>query len=271
MNQDQEHPAKKDHTPPAGSSALSRRSFLQKVGAVTLGALAAQISIPASLRATLTQEKALFQEATRILTSSPLTQQALRYLSAQGLQFDMSRVSGFLRDDRAPELVGLYLPSTSSPPGVGNVLIPTVDLRTGHLSALSFSKYWCVDDELHSSTLMWDGSGQLVEFQQSILLNETTLTTSLIETLESEPDRATPHISPGKGFQGNSCTPSCSTVCGPWMYDGCCSWTRCDGYTYYCTEVRVARTCTRYCLTYDCYEKRDTYRETACVRQACPA
>lgn len=117
---------------------LSRRKFLEILGATTVAAIAANVSIPSSIATAASGDRVDFAKALAIVVESPLYRQAIDELEAKGFLFDLKK-NTFQGAPKEPDLVGIVLAQTKTPSRkTGADIALTVSLREEALHAVNY-------------------------------------------------------------------------------------------------------------------------------------
>jgi hypothetical protein len=125
-----------------GAPGLSRRSFLKRIGAVALGAVAASALTPEDIQAATTVNKRTFIKASNIALGSQLYTRAVNELAALGFVIDSSKSLDFntlLTSPEYPALVGLVFTPIKSPGYDRSQLFMTIDLTTSTAKAANYT------------------------------------------------------------------------------------------------------------------------------------
>jgi hypothetical protein len=194
-----------------GAPGLSRRSFLKRIGAVALGAVATSALTPADIQAASAANKRNFKQALTIALGSPLYAQAVDELSKKGFRVDASRsldTTRLLSSEQYPERVGLVFNAIGRPadPGSAADIIMTVDLTAQKVYAAHYAVYLEQNNlpTKTSVTLYADGAR-----------SEDTQTIQPTSTLSGQLALKT------QGYTAASC--------GNWYYHSCHMYGECYG------------------------------------------
>jgi hypothetical protein len=193
---------------------VSRRTFLTSVGAAMVGAVAAELAIPASIAAAASP--AASNEPWAIAAGSELFQHVIDELVAQQFVFDLNGASFQHTSDRAG-LVGLTLRHRQSPsPRSGVDVVLTVDPQSRTLSAIQVIQGWCLDWSLEIHSIMFDGT-IVEEYRRGVLVGTYYRRREQHWSFPRDAASATPPPSPLPLDGWPAETPD---MC-PWHYQGC--------------------------------------------------
>jgi hypothetical protein len=239
----------------ATQNSISRRKFLELLGVTTVGAIAANVTIPSSITSASSGDRADFAKSLAIVVESPLYRQAIDELEAKGFLFDLKK-STFQRAPKEPGLVGIVLAQTKTPSRkTGADIALTVSLREEALHAVNYVVGQSNEDSLEIARVNLTFGKSRTASSESFARGQATLQRGapvlpigeVIETISGQVSN--------KPAPESVCTPSSYTECTDWYYSSCCqaSWCCCPAGIFCSTtlvcicnrEYRNCRKCRR--------------------------
>lgn len=228
-NQRQRDEAPRDSTPAEVAPGLSRRRFLQAIGATALGAVAASIVVPSHIAVAAKEDAVDLAQAQAIAAESPLSRQALDELRRQGLPFDLSRAA-LMRPQGLPDWVLLVLDDTlPKPKKIVAHLSLNINVRARILNVAYYSISHGLPTGVEDETVFLFDNGQREEAKR--LTRWEDMHTERRDPVGALPGSQPTQAAPATLSAMDYCTPYSYTQCDP--SDGSYYYSSCD-YTLCC-------------------------------------